>query len=129
MYARNQAAASAATADRRAASRSRLGSACRAGIVRGQQRVQDLSFFAGPFNPRADASKCDPEPADQEELTRWLREAIVAGQCGQLWEGDFPRYAWCQHGGVTYEARLSNPELGQYKGYPLEPDERVEGLT
>jgi hypothetical protein len=30
---------------------------------------------------------------------------------------------------VTYEARLSNPELGQYKGYPLEADEQVEGLT
>jgi len=53
----------------------------------------------------------------------------IAGQCGQLWESDFPRYAWCQHGGVTYEARLSNPELGQYKGYPLEADEHVEGLT
>jgi hypothetical protein len=95
----------------------------------GSSEHKTFPSFAGPFNPRADASKCDPKLADQEELTRWLREAITAGQCGQLWEGDFPRYAWCQHGGVTYEARLSNPELGQYKGYPLEANEPVEGLT
>jgi hypothetical protein len=95
----------------------------------GSSEHKTFPSFAGPFNPRADASKCDPQLTDQEELTRWLREAIVAGQAGQLWEGDFPRYVWCKQGDVTYEARLSNPELGQYKGYPLEPDERVEGLT
>jgi DNA-directed RNA polymerase specialized sigma24 family protein len=56
----------------------------------GSSEHKTFPSFAGPFNPRADASKCDPKLAEQEELTRWLREAITAGQCGQLWEGDFP---------------------------------------
>lgn len=85
--------------------------------------------FAGPFNPRADASKCDPKLANPDELTQWLRDAIRAGHTGELWEGDFPRYTWCRRSGITYEGRLTNPELGEYKGYPLEPDENVEGLT
>lgn len=38
---------------------------------------------------------------------------------GQLWEGDFSRYAWCQHGGVTYEARLSNPDPGSTRDTSL----------
>jgi len=95
----------------------------------GSSEHKTFPSFAGPFNPRADASKCDPHLADPEELTRWLREAIRAGHTGELWEGDFPRYAWCRRGDVTYEARLCNPGLGQYKGYPLEIDEDVEGLT
>jgi hypothetical protein len=52
----------------------------------------------------------------------------MVGNTGDLWEGDFPRYVWCQHEDVIYEGRLSNPGLGQYKGYPLEADEHVEGL-
>ncbi|MGH3871921.1 MAG: hypothetical protein ACRDSR_10480 [Pseudonocardiaceae bacterium] len=80
--------------------------------------------FAGPPHPRADASKCDPRLADQDELTRWLRQAIRCGRTGGLWEGDFPRYVWHRVGQVWYEARLVNRELGQYKGYPLSPDER-----
>lgn len=95
----------------------------------GSSEYKTFRSFAGPFNPRADASKCDPKLADRDELTRWLREAITDGHTGELWEGDFPRYVWCRRDGVTYEARLSNPELGQYKGYPLRPDESVEGIT
>jgi hypothetical protein len=30
---------------------------------------------------------------------------------------------------VIYEARLVNQELGQYKGYPLDPDEWPEKLN
>ncbi|MGH3160025.1 MAG: hypothetical protein ACRDNF_26085 [Streptosporangiaceae bacterium] len=75
------------------------------------------------------ASKCDPSLADPEALTCWLRSAISSGRVGELWEGDFPRYAWHRHEGVTYEARLVNQELGQYKGYPLEPGEEPGGLT
>jgi hypothetical protein len=52
----------------------------------------------------------------------------MMGRVGEPWEGDFPRYAWCKQGQVTYEARLVNQELGQYKGYPLEPSEEPEGL-
>lgn len=84
--------------------------------------------FAGPPHLRADASKCDPKFADADELTGWLREAILTGRIGEPWEGHFPRYAWARQGQVTYEARLVNQELGHYKGYPLEPDEEPEGL-
>jgi hypothetical protein len=64
--------------------------------------------FAGPPKLRADASKCDPKFADPAE---------------------FPRYAWHRLDNVIYEARLVNQELGQYKGYPLDPDEWPERLT
>jgi hypothetical protein len=78
----------------------------------GSSEHKTFPSFAGRFNPRADASKCDPKLADKDELTRWLQDAIRAGHTGQLWEGDFPRYVWCRREGITYEARLSNPELG-----------------
>lgn len=52
----------------------------------------------------------------------------MIGNTGDLWEGDFPRYVWYQREDVIYEGRLSNPGLGQYKRYPLEADEHVEGL-
>lgn len=94
----------------------------------GSAEHKTFPSFAGPFNPRADASKCDPKLADREELTQWLRKAISTGNTGELWEGDFPRYVWCKRDEVIYEGRLSNPGLGEYKGYPLEADEHVEGL-
>ena len=50
--------------------------------------------FAGPPHPRADASKCDPRLADQDELTCWLQQAIREGRTGGQWDGDFPRYIW-----------------------------------
>jgi hypothetical protein len=95
----------------------------------GSSEHKKFPSFAGPFNPRADASKCDPSLADPEELTRWLREAMRAGQVSELWEGDFPRYVWCRQGDVLYEGRLVNQERGQYKGYPLEAGEEPEGIT
>jgi hypothetical protein len=30
--------------------------------------------------------------------------------------------------GIYYEGRLVNPGLGQYKGYPLNEEERPEGM-
>jgi hypothetical protein len=84
--------------------------------------------FAGPPHPRADASKCDPRLADQDKLTCWLQQAIREGRTGGQWNGDFPRYIWHRSEGVPYEARLVNPELGQYKGYPLAQDEWPETL-
>jgi len=85
--------------------------------------------FAGPPRPRADASKCDPRLGDQAKLTGWLSRAVSAGHVGAPWEGDFPRYAWYEHENVVYEARLINRELGQYKGYPLLPEERPAALS
>jgi hypothetical protein len=84
--------------------------------------------FAGPPLLRSDASKCDPTLADQEELHAWLALAITSGQVGGPWEGGFPRYAWLRRGERCYEGRLVNRELGQYKGYPLRPEEWPEGV-
>jgi len=83
--------------------------------------------FAGPPAPRSDASQCPPAfKNEQRRLTRWLRQAIAAGQTGAPWEGDFPRYVWFRDGGTVYEGRLSNREQGHYKGYPIEAEEAEE---
>jgi hypothetical protein len=59
----------------------------------------------------------------QLELTRWLRRAIRDGRVSELADGAFPRYVWHREGDVMYEARLVNSGSGEYKGYPLNPDE------
>ncbi len=95
----------------------------------GSSEHKTLPSFAGPPRPRADASKCDPKLANPDELTGWLREAIITGNVGAPWEGDYPRYVWHRQGDVVYEGRLVNQEQGQYKGYPLKADELPEGLA
>ena len=85
--------------------------------------------FAGRPRLRADASKCDPRFQDASEITDWLRQAIICGNVGAPWEGEFPRYVWRRLDDVIYEARLVNRELGQYKGYPLAKSERPERLN
>jgi len=65
---------------------------------------------------------------DQRDLTRWLRGALAAGSCSACFDGDFPRYIWGRREGVMFEARLTNRDLGHYKGYPLGPGDEVEGL-
>lgn len=82
---------------------------------------------AGPPVLRSDASRCDPVlHGDFEMLTAWLRDAIVGGQTGAPWEGEFPRYAWIERDEVWYEARLVNRAAGTYKGYPLLAAERPD---
>jgi len=95
----------------------------------GSAEHKTFPSFAGPPKLRADASKCDPKLAGQDELTAWLRQAFVEGSVGAPWEGDYPRYVWYRDGDVVYEGRLVNQELGQYKGYPIRTDEWPEGLT
>lgn len=95
----------------------------------GSPKHKDLPSFAGQVpRPRIDASICPRElTRDRERVERWLREAIRRGNAGS-WEGEFPSPVWHQEGGVTYEAHLTRPNVGEYHGYPLEPDEFVEGL-
>lgn len=85
---------------------------------------------AGPPRLRPwDASACDPAFKDQQDLlTNWLQEAIAAGNIGAPWMIDFPRYVWVRRDDVCYEAYATNHELGQYKGYPLKPDEVPDWL-
>jgi hypothetical protein len=84
---------------------------------------------AGPPRLRADASRCEPSlHGNFEELTVWLRAAIIAGDVGAPWEGDFPRYAWIRRDGVLFEGRLVNSEAGWYKGYQLLESQVPDGF-
>ncbi len=79
--------------------------------------------FAGQPRPRADATLCDPSFTDPAMLTDWLAEGIRSGHVGAPLEGEFPRYIWVHRDDIWYEARLTNAELGEYKGYGLDPSE------
>ena len=73
---------------------------------------------------RSDATLCPSDlEGDTERLTRWLREALAAGNAGGFMEGAFPRYVWYRDGDRWFEGRLTNQVLGQYKGYPIGTDE------
>lgn len=95
----------------------------------GSPKHKDIPSFAGAVpRPRVDASICPRElTRDKDRVERWLREAIRRGNVGS-WEGAFPAPVWHREGSTTYEAHLTRPAFGEYHGYPLEPDEHVEGL-
>jgi hypothetical protein len=90
----------------------------------GSAEHKDGPSFAGHPRPRADASLCDPALSDQQErVTRWLRTAVRQRAVSATMDGEFPRYVWYWQQGIAYEARVTNRERGQYKGYPLNRDE------
>ena len=95
----------------------------------GSPKHKDIPSFAGPVpRPRVGASICPRElTRDKDRVQGWLREAIRRGNVGS-WAGAFPSPVWYRDGDITYEAHLTQPTLGEYHGYPLEPDEHVEGL-
>jgi hypothetical protein len=80
---------------------------------------KDYLTSAGPGKLRSDASAC-PRGLDFEEVAEWLKEAVRVCSVSAAFDGDFPRYVWRRVGGCVYEARLSNPGLGEYKGYPIQ---------
>lgn len=75
-------------------------------------------------HPRADAEKCPPNflhsRKEYLKVLARLREAIKNGFVSEAFEGNFPRFVWSNAfgDGIIYEARLTNRELGIYKGYP-----------
>jgi hypothetical protein len=83
---------------------------------------KDYMTGAGPGKLRSDASAC-PRDLKLDEVTTWLRDAVRAGNISAYVEGGFPRYAWTRAGGHVYEARLCNSGSGEYKGYPILPEE------
>jgi hypothetical protein len=89
----------------------------------GSAEHKSFPSFAGPPALRSDASRCDPGLADPDDLTEWLRSGIRGGHVGGHWDGGFPRYVWHKRSEACYEARLVNRGLGEYKGYPLDPEE------
>ena len=68
---------------------------------------------------------CDPNRRDLVE--GWLRSAVRAGRFG-AWDGGYPRYVWHRQDELVFEARQGSPGSGEYHGYPLEPEQRVQGL-
>lgn len=101
-----------------------------AGLVSyvGSPEHKTYPSFAGKPNPRADATKYDPNLNNPVELTEWLRAGVRAGYVGAPWEGDFPRYVWCKRDEVVYEGRLVNREQGHYKGWALKVEEWPKGV-
>ncbi len=104
-----------------------------AGRVRyiGSPEHKDVPSFVGRSRPRADASICPRELNESRDLVEdWLREAVRDGDVGAPWEGEFPRYVWYRdESGRVFEGRLVNRGLGDYKGYPLMPDEYPEHMS
>jgi hypothetical protein len=104
----------------------RLAERCR--YIGSPEHKSSPSFAGPPKLRQADATKCDPALKDSAELlTQWLRSAVRAGQIG-AWQGQFPKYAWYRVEGQCYEARLTNPGNGDYKGYALTDAECPDGI-
>jgi hypothetical protein len=64
---------------------------------------------------------------DRLRATEWVRAALESGQF-RFYEGDkdFPRYIWYQdRGGQVWFGSCINSVQGQYKGWPIDEDERV----
>jgi hypothetical protein len=80
---------------------------------------------AGPPRLRHTASRCEPGQ-DFATLTTVLRQSIVEGRVGGIFEGRFPKYVWGVIGRVVYEARHIRGPEGTYKGFALEHQEHPE---
>lgn len=95
----------------------------------GSPEHKDTTSFAGQARPRRDASICPRELADDlARVESWLRTAIQRGAVNERWEGNYPRYVWFKEGAQVYEGRLVNRMSGEYKGYPLGPEEWPRGI-
>lgn len=113
---------------------------------RGSVEHKDRRSWLGPPQPRRRKGKIDKddhrqnaticplaEDADRVRATRWLREAIRAGQfLATDWDGDFPRRVWyCDVRDRYWFGRLINRGAGSsprglYKGWPISEQEKRE---
>ena len=92
----------------------------------GSPEHKDYPSPAGAPRLRSDATKCDASVHNAEtfgSLSQQLRVAILDGAIGGPLEGNFPRYVWAKVQDEWYEARLTNREQGQYKGYAIRLEE------
>ncbi len=91
---------------------------------------EDRPSPAGPVpRPRPDASICPLATAGEFRRAQgWLRRAIAAGRVRGPHENGWPRDAYHREGDTIFEARLTNREKGEYKGYPIEPDQLPAGI-
>ena len=58
-----------------------------------------------------------------EAMPPFVRLTSKETNVGGFMEGAFPRYVWYRDGERLFEGRLTNQVLGEYKGYPIGPDE------
>ena len=62
---------------------------------------------------------------DRTRATSWLRGAIRAGQYRFVEsDQDFPKKVWCRERGQLWFGLCINTKSGEYKGWPIEEDER-----
>ena len=73
------------------------------------------------------ASACE-RPWAIPDATEALRVAIVKGHVSDVWDDEFPRYAWHLDGEIIYEARHTRGPLGTYHAYPIDEAEAPLGL-
>lgn len=69
---------------------------------------------------------CDlVDEADRQRATEWVKLAIRSGQC-RFYEGDkdFPKHIWYYANGRIWFGYCINGTAGQYKGWPIEEEER-----
>ncbi len=102
----------------------------RRAIYVGSPEHKDRPSPAGTVpRPRPDASICPLVTAEAfRRAQRWLRQAIAAGRVSGPYENGWPRYVYHREGDTIFEARLTNREKGEYKGYPIEPDQLPPGI-
>jgi hypothetical protein len=67
--------------------------------------------------------------ADRDEATRWVQRALKAGQFS-FYEGDkdYPRKIWYKEdvSGQIWFGQCVNSVRGEYKGWPIDEEERHE---
>lgn len=80
-----------------------------------------------PARPKRQTTTICPLVTERERdrATEWVRRAIETGQC-KFMEGDkdFPKHIWYEADGQGWFGFCINSAAGQYKGWPLEEDER-----
>jgi hypothetical protein len=84
-------------------------------------RPVDASYDFSPAL-RSDASRCDPS-VTREQAEQALREAIRRQCVSSSFVGPFPQYVWGWFNGQPHVARLTNPERGAYKAWPISRSE------
>ena len=98
----------------------------------GSPEHKDYPSPAGPPRLRSDATKCGALVHNADtfgSLSQQLQLAIVRGAVGGPLEGDYPRYVWAKVQDQWYEARLTNREQRQYKGYAIRLEEVPRELS
>lgn len=102
----------------------------REAVYVGSPEHKDSKSFAGPPHPRRDAAICDRSLSDSShQITEWVRAAIRGRMFSGDWQGRFPKYIWHRVGDIVYEGRQVTPGRGDYKGYPLFPDQIPDGVS